>query len=937
MHLPISRRLRSRAPHRHALCGTIAMALLSASGAARAADADDVAVADAAIADGADADASAGTGSIMVTGHRENAAIDQKKLSVATSDVMSAEEIASRPGGNIVDILSHMPGVTGYSDMGLGQAATGEKEFVTIRGIDASYNAYTMNGIQVPTADFSTRALSLKLMAPYGINRVTVTKTPTADMPGDSIGGVIDIGTPTAFDFDGPYNKVTLAGTLSGKALDVGLPAWGGTGQIEFARRFGSADEFGIYATAYYDKRASYGETLDTIGYAPTSASDYDSDGNAISNWRNLTDGLTSTGLRSDLYRNDIKRYGGNLSLDYRGDHQTLYLRGTYGRYERKASDSQHGIFSIANTFDATGSYEPIGLMTSGYYQLRDENNELATIQVGGTTSFADDRLVVSYDASVGRSKWQRPKYIEASMYGQYITDGTASFDASDASSPSVVYSSAAAQSYAGSQSSAAVWKFQASDSGATNTLYSGKIGLAYKAGGSFLDTLKAGVQVNVSKRDSYQHYLFHNNDNFVILDANGDSVDYTNPQGPTVAALAGKTVTDTLGTSWKLFDRSYFESMVLPYAYTSQYTASGAANPGTYTPTDYFGNTVRGTESVYAGYASADMHFGALQAVAGVRFEYTDFSATHWTVDDATTGNGHFDKDGNTYAELLPSLNLVWRPQDEVVLRASVHRGFSRPAFGLIAGATTYSTDDVTGAVYTSKSNPDLKPTESYNYDLGAEYYGHDGTLLTIAAYYKSIDNFIYTATATGSLPDTSYTDSSTFVTMPENGNHADLYGVEFNFRRTMKELPGLLSGISLGANATLQHSSADSGRADHYGRKTWLPRAPRYMYNLDLGYQLGRFKTDLSWQHIGTQLYALTSDNLDLYLQPTETLDLNTEVTFGRVSIGAQVQNLLNKAQFYKTLGKSTQYLGTQSGGGNGSYVDTGRFFKLTASYQW
>ncbi|EIZ77425.1 TonB-dependent outer membrane receptor protein [Novosphingobium sp. Rr 2-17] len=922
---------RSPVTHRHALCSALALALLATSGTAHA----DANTTDAKSADTANAGNEAG--SILVTGHQQTVALEQKKLSVATTDVMSAEEIESRPGGNIVDILSHLPGLTGYSDMGLGQAATGEKEFVTIRGIDASYNAYTMNGIQVPTADFSTRALSLKLMAPYGINRVTVTKTPTADMPGDSIGGVIDIATPTAFDYDGPFNKLTIAGTLSGKAADAGLPAGGGIGQFEFARRFGTAHEFGIYATVYYDKRSSYGSTLESIGYEPTSKSDYDADGNAISNWRELSNGLTSTGLRSDLYRYDIKRYGGNFSLDYRGDRQTLYLRGTYGRYERKGTDSQHGLFSIANTFDEEGNYEPIGLLSSGYYQSRDENSDLATIQAGGSTTFADDRLVVSYDASVGRSKWERPKYIEASLYGQYITDGTASFDASDPSSPAITYSNDAAREYANNQNSTAVWKFQGSDSGATNTLYSGKIDAAYKVGGSFLDTIKAGVAVNVSKRTSYEHYLFHNNGNFVILDADGEAVDFTNPQGSTVAELSGKNVTDMLGTSWKLFDRSYFESMVLPYAYTSQYTASGADNPGTYTPTDYSGNTVHGTEKVFAGYTSADMHWGKLQAVAGLRLEYTDFRSSHWTVDDSTTGNGHFDSDGNTYVELLPSLNLVWRPQDQLVLRASIHRGFSRPAFGLIAGATTYSTDDITGAVYTSKSNPNLKPTESYNYDLGAEYYGNDGTLLTMAAYYKAIDNFIYTSTATGSLPDSNYSDDSSYVTMPENGKKAELYGVEFNFRRRLKELPGLLSGISIGANATLQHSSADSGRADHYGRKTWLPRAPRYMYNLDLGYQLGKFKTNLAWQHVGEQLYALTSNNLDLYLQPTETLDLNSEVTVGRVTIAAQVQNLLNKVQFYKTLGKSTQYLGTQSGGGNGSYVETGRFFKLSASYQW
>jgi hypothetical protein len=43
------------------------------------------------------------------------------------------------------------------------------------------------------------------------------------------------------------------------------------------------------------------------------------------------------------------------------------------------------------------------------------------------------------------------------------------------------------------------------------------------------------------------------------------------------------------------------------------------------------------------------------------------------------------------------------------------------------------------------------------------------------------------------------------------------------------------------------------------------------------------------------------------------------------------------MNDIEFYKTLGKGTRYLGTQDGGGNGSWVQTGRFFTFSASYRW
>ncbi|WP_068085537.1 TonB-dependent receptor [Novosphingobium rosa] len=878
--------------------------------------------------------ADAGDGQIIVTGDHIANPVKLKKESAATVEVMSAEEIARQPGGNIVDIISHLPGLTGYSDMGLGQAATGEKEFVTIRGIDASYNSYTMNGIEVPTADFSTRALSLKMIAPYGIANVTVTKTPTADMPGDAIGGVIDIATPSAFDFaKGRLNKITLAGTLSGKAVDMGFPAAGGTAQGEFARTFGTEKQFGIYATAYYDNRSSVGTTLQARSYTPTLESEAN-----VSDWRNLKGGVSLQGLQSDFYRDHIKRYGGNIALDYHGDRQTLYLRGTYGRYENSATDSQHGLFSIATGYDASGSFVPVGLLSSGYFQTRDQTTSLASVQAGGATRFSD-RLTLTYDLSVGRSTWARPNYVEGSLYGQYIVDGSANFDAANPAAPTVAYTNATARNYASNADNTALWKFQGSDSGASNMLYAGKVGAEYKVGNGWLDSVKAGARVSISKRYEYQHQFMGNNgDNFVIKDAAGHVVAYTNPQGPTVSQLAGTAITDAYGLAWKSFDRSTFVNGIVPYKYTSQYgldpdTGQVTGNPGVYTVNDYLRNSVYGTESTYAAYVQANLHLGPVQAVAGLRYEYTDFKATQWQV--LTTDTGGWVKSGNTYGELLPSLNLVWRPDQQLVVRASAHRGFSRPAFGLIAGPETVTIDDISGTRYISRSNPNLKATTSNNFDLGVEWYGHDGSFLTVATYYKALQNYIFTASATGSLPNSA---SGTLgdVTMPENGTSAHLYGIELSANHKLKELPGLLSGFGIGANATFQHSSADAGAA-YDNRKTWLPRAPEQMYNVNVSYEHGPFNTMLTWQRTGLQLLSLTSNNLDQYLQPSSTLDLNVGLNLGHVTFGLQVQNLLDKAQFWKTMGKGTQYLGTQDGGGNGSYVQTGRFFKLTASYQW
>ncbi len=92
-----------------------------------------------------------------------------------------------------------------------------------------------------------------------------------------------------------------------------------------------------------------------------------------------------------------------------------------------------------------------------------------------------------------------------------------------------------------------------------------------------------------------------------------------------------------------------------------------------------------------------------------------------------------------------------------------------------------------------------------------------------------------------------------------------------------------------------------------------------------------------DLAYHYEGLQLVGLTSNNLDEYLQPVKSLDFSVSYPIYGVTFTVAAQNLLDDVEFYKTLGPSTKYLGTQDAGGNGSYVQTGRFITVKASYRW
>jgi TonB-dependent receptor len=905
--------------------------------------------ADEAAADAQALSAGASEDSIIVTGSippEEERALEWKRLQVGTNAVMSGETIARRPGGNIVDILAVLPGVSAYADMGLGQAATGEAEYVSIRGVDSSYNAYTINGMRVAQGDPATRALSLKMIAPYGLRSASVSKTPTAADYGDSIGGTVDIATPTGFQYGPAYFKVTTGANYNDRADKLGFDAFGGMGQVEFGHIFGKNGNFGIYATGYYERRRSAAETTEAYQYIPATATA-------------AADDLTPLGAKYDLYDSDIERYGGNFSIDYKGEGFSAFVRGSYGHYQVSSIDTQHSITSgilqqvgAAPYYGADGSYVPYGTLAGSYFQARDQISQLGTIQAGADYDLTD-KLTVSARGSYGFSEQRRPNYVEGSMYSDLglIVDssgapvGGVTIDTSNPAHIGLTFADPSYQNAILSADSLRVWKFQARDVKSNDKRYAFKLDMDYAPDGLFKH-LKWGADFNRSERFQYDRGLLGNNgDNFVIENADGSRPDSTDAQGPTAASLAGRNLNFMGGNypNFRIYDRSYFENAILPYAYTDQFTSDGTPNPGYYTVNDYNRNTVYGTETVIAAYVQAEAELGPVQAIAGVRYEHTDFSARHWVVVTDSAGaaaddTGHFTKDGNSYGEFLPNINLAWRPTDRLVVRAAARRSFARPAFALIAGPETYSYNDLTGDLaFVSRSNPDLKPTEATNLDLGIEWYPDRSAVLEASSFYKHLTNFVFTASATGSTPAAGSGDTAidgVTYTIPLNGNDADLYGIELHGRKQFFELGGFLGGFGVEGSLTLQDSKADSGLA---GRgKTALPRAPGVIYNAELFYERPSFSARLAWQYVGRQLLSL-NDQLDTYLQPNRQLNFNTTYRFGKWSLSGQVQNILNQESFYKTMGKTTRYLGTQDGGGNGSYVETGRFFKLTASFAW
>ena len=96
----------------------------------------------------------------------------------------------------------------------------------------------------------------------------------------------------------------------------------------------------------------------------------------------------------------------------------------------------------------------------------------------------------------------------------------------------------------------------------------------------------------------------------------------------------------------------------------------------------------------------------------------------------------------------MLPSLNLRFHLSDDLQARFAVAKAVSRPDFSALQAYTSLSSNvDSQGVQHftgTANGNPNLKPTDATQVDLGLEWYFSASGHLTGALFYKDLHDVI-------------------------------------------------------------------------------------------------------------------------------------------------------------------------------------------------
>jgi TonB-dependent receptor len=225
--------------------------------------------------------------------------------------------------------------------------------------------------------------------------------------------------------------------------------------------------------------------------------------------------------------------------------------------------------------------------------------------------------------------------------------------------------------------------------------------------------------------------------------------------------------------------------------------------------------------EDVQTGYAmfafdSGDRWSIPIRGDFGVRYVMTD----QWAEGNVSltapgtspfTAFGQLGEVERDYSDTLPSFNLVFELSDNLLARLSGSKVMSRPELGNLAPTSGVTATTRTGNV----NNPFLDPIRADTADLALEWYFAEGSLLSVAYFYKDIETFIQRITEQVpyrdlGLPDSlldgspaSPTDIFT-VGRFQNTPGGELTGFELNAQVQFNFLPGAWSNFGVLANYT-------------------------------------------------------------------------------------------------------------------------------------
>jgi TonB-dependent receptor len=852
---------------------------------------------------------------------------------------LSREDMARGSAQNLSEALGDLPGMTvintGRSFIGgIDSASRGEGLYSAYRGLNAEYNLSMINGVSVAQGLPYSRGVQLNLLPPEAFQTLVVHKTGRADLDGDFIGAALDFQTPGPADLSrSPWTAVTLGGRVETRAREYGESGLGETIRVEHGRQFADG-RLGLYVAAAYEDRSFVNSELAGVmaaqndgGWAysrSTSAA-----GGPIDVSRPQDDLIqTSLNVGVSSGRSRLQNYA--MALDWRAaPGLDLRLNATHAQARTEQNSTFSQVVSGPQSWsdDGSGVYRLSvqSLSTRVWYETNPDTVSLSTASLTAEAIAGRWRLSPYLFASQGESA--RPDHLEASAWinqndAYNIGQSPRAFGGVTVTYrdglpvPQWPQSVFRDLDQAGS-TLLARRAGQRTEQFSQQLRYGGGFGLSFSPDSGPWRGFRAGAKLTRSDRD--------------LTDRNWTNrffADLYQRPGLTWEALGiargvyAQVFPGLYGWSIPRIDHDRLEDL-----FEANRTAESFDTCGTLYVDNLNCNTQSGRETVRAVYAMATRAVGGWETQVGLRYERTRIVNRFWVMseEEGVEAPGGWGFNRSAYAALLPSVNLSWRPNDRGVWRGAVWRSYSRPAFMQLGGGSR--TEILDGVTTVTRGNPDLKSASAWNLDLSHQRWLPGGGALSLSAYAKRIDHYLYESGSSLGVGVGSQDGAYRIVT-PQNGGRGDTRGLEAEWFLPLGDPFGLGGEATLDVNLSHQWSRVDLGEV--LGRSQPMVNAPQWLGNAELAYSQGRAAVFLSLNYTDDYLSAYNvleaaGDWDNLWVRSAARLDARARWRFDhRTRLDVTVTNLTGEYSYWAHVGRDSTAIS--------DVVDSGRRVVVT-----
>jgi len=759
----------------------------------------------------------------------QRAAINQQLNSDALTNVVSADKMKELPDVNAAEAIGRLPGVSVLR-------SGGEASKVVVRGLSPELTSVTINGVRIPATGSENRSVDLSMISPELLSNIELFKSPTADMDGDFIGGVVNLGVTKAPDR--PETEVRLYGGYNSLKNSFGNYK----GSVNISRRFFDK-KLGLMLKGNYENTDRSAESIGVSW-----------------NKDNIDEGKVVVASMSITDEDKvIKRYGGSAQLDYQYNSGFVMAQALYsGRYSNK--------YQIKNNLVNAGKITHTPL------------HEYATLSTFQTLLSGNQRFAgIEADWRVSRSVTVNDKPYSVSM----ILEQYSGVEQTPEENSPEALNAKRIDNYADAQLEK--YYFSPNISNHENIQAAVDFKYNFSLGDKFAGFLKFGGKLTVDDRifdhNNQQVYWYYMKDAYINKAKENwpHEMQMTGSKKISLGNFSDPTSTqDIWGGKYSItpaidFDRvdewhTTQQSELVPVynEENEKYTAN---------------------EKVTAGYVMAKLKFGKIiTLIPGVRYEKSNNHYTGHYNDielHGETGSIRDTASSQTYAEILPSAHLKIKPLDWLDFRASVAKTLARPGYDMVAPRVRIDLNDVN--VY--QSNTELEHCTAWNYDVSMSVFSNKLGLLTVGGFYKKFDNFFTQTTRRMSseeavergYPKQVYDVVEDYM----NFDDSKVYGFELDLQTNFSYLPAPFNGLVLNVNATRLWSETSSFTYhpyEYYDRKarrmvfladssyyekiaTDLPNQVDWITNISLGYDIKGFSIRLSTIYQAAYLTGFSS----------------------------------------------------------------------------